>query len=52
MKLTSDMALFYDETYRNIVKEFASDLTALDNAFDKAWTSLTITNGGGRQGHR
>lgn len=47
MRLTSDMALIYDGAYLEIVKEFAADLSAFDEAFDEAWTSLTVKNGGG-----
>jgi len=47
MRLTSDMALIHDDKYLEIVKEFAANLTAFDEAFDEAWTALTVTNGGG-----
>lgn len=46
MMLTSDVALLYDFRYRALVEEFAANMTALDEAFDKAWSGLT-TNGGG-----
>jgi catalase (peroxidase I) len=45
-RLTSDMALMSDVKYKALVHEFASDLTALGEAFDVAWTKL-ITKGGG-----
>jgi len=45
MRLTSDMALLEDEKYLSIVKEFAQDIGAFDEAFDSAWTKL-ITKGG------
>jgi len=45
MRLTSDMALVEDEKYVALVKEFAEDMNAFDEAFDSAWTKL-ITKGG------
>jgi catalase (peroxidase I) len=45
MRLTSDIALLHDDAYKKIVTEFAQNMTALDEAFDMAWTALT-TNGG------
>eukprot|EP00931_Biecheleriopsis_adriatica_P029171 TRINITY_DN17364_c0_g1_i3.p1 TRINITY_DN17364_c0_g1~~TRINITY_DN17364_c0_g1_i3.p1 ORF type:complete len:475 (+),score=85.95 TRINITY_DN17364_c0_g1_i3:88-1425(+) len=45
MMLTSDIALLFDFRYKALVEEFANNMTALDEAFDKAWTGLT-TNGG------
>jgi len=45
MRLTSDMSLLEDEKYLPIVKEFATDMNAFDEAFDIAWTKL-ITKGG------
>lgn len=45
MRLTSDMSLVEDEKYLAIVKEFAEDMKAFDEAFDAAWTKL-ITKGG------
>lgn len=45
MRLTSDMSLLADEKYLAIVKEFAKDMNAFDQAFDSAWTKL-ITKGG------
>jgi len=47
MRLTSDMALMSDRIYREIVHEFASDVTAFDEAFDSAWFDLTTTHGAG-----
>jgi catalase (peroxidase I) len=41
MRLTSDMGLLYDHKYLHIVKEFARDLHAFDEAFDDAWFKLT-----------
>merc|ERR1719262_215214 len=35
MRLTSDMALIHDDAYLQIVKEFASDMDAFVEAFDK-----------------
>jgi len=45
IRLTSDIALLHDAEYLKIVKEFAANQTALDEAFDSAWTVLT-ENGG------
>lgn len=45
MRLTTDMALLYDKTYRSIAEEFARNLTALDEEFDKAWHHLTHNGG-------
>jgi len=45
IRLTSDIALLHDDEYKKIVIEFAENQTALDEAFDFAWTRLT-TNGG------
>jgi catalase (peroxidase I) len=45
MRLTSDMALLHDDTYLQSVKEFASDMSAFDKAFDKAWFKLTHSGG-------
>lgn len=45
MRLTSDMALIHDHTYLQLVKEFASDMKAFDEAFDKAWFKLTHSGG-------
>jgi len=46
IRFTTDLALLYDESYKAIAQEFASNMTALDEAFDSAWTVLT-TNGNG-----
>jgi len=46
MRLTTDLALLEDPTYRAISQEFANNLTALNEAFDEAWDKLT-TNGEG-----
>lgn len=45
MRLTSDISLLQDKHYRAIVNEFATNQTALDDAFDKAWQEL-VTHGG------
>jgi catalase (peroxidase I) len=45
MRLTSDIALIHDDAYLQIVKEFASDMNAFDEAFDKAWFKLTHSGG-------
>jgi len=45
MRLTSDLALTEDDKYLPIVQEFRNNMTAFDEAFDKAWTKL-ITKGG------
>jgi len=45
MRLTSDMALLHDDSYLQIVKEFASDMDAFDEAFDQAWFKLTHSGG-------
>merc|ERR1711988_90196 len=45
LRLTSDMSLLADEKYLAIVKEFAKDMNAFEQAFDVAWTKL-ITKGG------
>lgn len=45
MRLTSDMALLEDPIYRPIVEEFASNITALNLAFDDAWFELTAVHG-------
>jgi len=41
MRLTSDLALIHDPEYLKLVKEFAYDQGALDQAFDEAWFKLT-----------
>jgi len=48
MRLTSDLALLRDEEYLRIVKEFAGDMRAFDDAFDDAWFKLTTVNGNGK----
>eukprot|EP01083_Nonionella_stella_P267263 903008_1 len=45
MMFTTDLALIYDEKYKEIVKEFANDINVFDDAFANAWEILT-TNGG------
>jgi len=45
-RLTADLALLEDDSYRTIVEEFAANETAFNVAFDEAWFKLT-TNGGG-----
>jgi len=46
IRFTTDLALLHDASYKAIAEEFASNMTALDEAFDSAWTVLT-TNGKG-----
>merc|ERR1711920_225998 len=46
MRMTTDMALLEDPSFRAISQEFADNLTALTEAFDDAWDVLT-TNGKG-----
>jgi len=41
MMLTTDIALSEDETYKPISKEYAADLSSLENDFKKAWYRLT-----------
>jgi len=46
IRLTTDMALLYDEDYKQIVEEFAHEThgqSRLNEAFDIAWDALTIT---------
>jgi catalase (peroxidase I) len=45
MRLTSDLALLHDPSYLDIVKLFAAEPSAFNEAFDKAWFKLT-TDGG------
>ena len=46
--LTIDLALIHDDIYKQIVYDFANDLSALDSAFRpvSVWEKVT-TNGGG-----
>jgi len=46
MRMTTDMALLEDESYKNISMKFAENMTAFDEAFDKAWDVL-VTRGKG-----
>jgi len=46
-RLTSDIALLEDPSYKSIVEEFAASQAAFDSAFDDAWFKLTTTNVGG-----
>jgi len=46
-RLTADLALLEDDSYLQIVQEFADNQTAFDVAFDEAWFKLTTTNVGG-----
>jgi len=46
-RLTSDIALLEDPSYKAIVEEFATNMTAFNIAFDEAWFKLTTTNVGG-----
>merc|ERR1712161_93508 len=48
LRLTSDIALLHDANYTAIVHEFAGDMAAFNQAFDKAWFDLTTTNVGGK----
>ncbi len=45
MRLTTDIALINDPSYKAIVEEFARNMTALNVAFDEAWTGLTTKGG-------
>ncbi len=45
MRLTADLALINDPSYKAIVEKFASNMTALNAAFDEAWTGLTTKGG-------
>jgi len=45
MRLTSDMALVTDPLYKEIVQEFADNMTAFDEAFADAWFILTHRGG-------
>lgn len=45
MRLTTDIALLHDDTYAQIVADYAKDQTALDMAFDAAWFKLTHRGG-------
>jgi len=45
LRLTADMALIYDDNYRALVQEFASDIDVLGKAFSDAWFRLTHRGG-------
>jgi len=45
MRLTADMAMIADPEYKKYVIEFANNMSALDEAFDLAWTGLTTKGG-------
>jgi len=45
LRLTSDVALIHDDSYRALVHEFANDLGALGKAFSDAWFKLTHRGG-------
>merc|ERR1719210_1061658 len=47
LRLTSDVALLHDEEYLKVVKEFAGNMDAFNEAFDDAWFDLTTTYGSG-----
>jgi catalase-peroxidase len=46
MMLTTDVALMFDPEYQVYVREFASNLTALSEAFAKAWYKLVTRDVG------
>mmetsp|Transcript_97152 Transcript_97152/g.313180 ORF Transcript_97152/g.313180 Transcript_97152/m.313180 type:complete len:463 (+) Transcript_97152:62-1450(+) len=45
MRLTSDVALLHDPSYKALVAEFAANQESLDDAFAKAWFKLTTSGG-------
>lgn len=45
IRLTGDMGLMHDEKYLAVVKEFAEDMDAFNEAFDEAWFDLTTVYG-------
>mmetsp|Transcript_24042 Transcript_24042/g.55868 ORF Transcript_24042/g.55868 Transcript_24042/m.55868 type:complete len:431 (+) Transcript_24042:47-1339(+) len=45
MRLTSDIALLKDQSYAEIVDEFADEPEKLDAAFAEAWAKLTTSGG-------
>lgn len=47
MRLTSDMALLNDPSYKVVVDKFAANMTAFNQAFDLAWDLLTVVKGFG-----
>jgi len=46
MMLTSDVSLLYDDTYREIVQQYAADQALLDSQFSHAWYKLTTRDMG------
>jgi catalase/peroxidase HPI len=46
MMLTTDVALLTDPEYRRHIEEFASNLTALDETFSRAWYKLVTRDMG------
>eukprot|EP01061_Rhynchopus_euleeides_P034719 TRINITY_DN585_c1_g3_i2.p1 TRINITY_DN585_c1_g3~~TRINITY_DN585_c1_g3_i2.p1 ORF type:complete len:407 (+),score=177.06 TRINITY_DN585_c1_g3_i2:52-1272(+) len=44
MMMTTDVALVYDDVYKTLVHDFATDINKLEAAFAPAWEKLT-TNG-------
>jgi len=49
MRLTTDIALLHDDSYRELVREFAEDEEALGRAFSDAWFKLTHRGGSWHQ---
>jgi len=45
MRFTTDLALLEDPIYKAIVEEFARNITALDEQYDKSWYMLTHNGG-------
>jgi len=46
MMLTTDISLLHDPRYQQIIRLYASDLSALNNAFSHAWYKLTTRDMG------
>lgn len=44
--LTSDVAFLHDKTYLQLVKDFAYDISSLENAFAHSWYKLTTRDMG------
>jgi len=45
MRLTSDLSLLHDAAYLDVMKRFAAEPPAFNDAFDKAWFKLTTQGG-------